>query len=675
MSTLSLETWQMPAADLGPDNPLPPLQASEELHAPDMAMPNIPDAMIRNMTYGRISTILPYTLQDRYNRARAMRDFRVAVLENEILKAVFLLELGGRLWSLLHKPSGHELLKVNPVFQPANLALRNAWFAGGIEWNIGMTGHSPLTCSPIFAAEVEGPQGTPILRMYEWERIRQVSYQIDAYLPDGSPMLLLHFRIVNPHSHDVPMYWWSNIAVPQMPDTRVVVPASSAYRFGYTAGLEISPVPYKAGQDISYATTIQRTVDYFFRLPEGQRPWIAALDGQGKGLVQVSTSRLKGRKLFMWGMGTSGHNWQTFLSEPGHAYLEIQAGLATTQLERLPMPAGASWTWLEGYGMVETDPADVHGPDWTRAREAVGNSLEHLAPRATFETQFQAASAFIDKRPTRMLHHGSGWGVLERLRREKAGEPSFCGEALTFDEAALGEAQHPWLVLLTDGVFHSPAPQVEPTTYMIQDEWRSLLERAAEKAPNWFVWLHLGVMYYAVGEIPDAREAWEYSLSAQMNAWALRNLGVLARREKRWHSAIALYSAAHALRPALLPLAIEMGQVLIDAGRSQDWLDMLSDLSEAHRTAGRVRLLEGQAALVVRDFARLEKLFSTPFTVDDFREGERSLSDLWFRFQEDRLSSAENVPIDDTLRRRVRQDYPLPRDFDFRMTSEEGEQD
>jgi hypothetical protein len=138
------------------------------------------------------------------------------------------------------------------------------------------------------------------------------------------------------------MYWWSNIAVPQMPDTRVVVPASSAYRFGYTAGLEISPVPYTAGQDISYATTIQRTVDYFFRLPEGQRPWIAALDGQGKGLVQVSTSRLKGRKLFMWGMGTGGQNWQTFLSEPGHAYLEIQAGLATTQLERLPMPAGAS---------------------------------------------------------------------------------------------------------------------------------------------------------------------------------------------------------------------------------------------------------------------------------------------------------------------------------------------
>ena len=62
--------------------------------------------------------------------------FRVAVLENDHLRATFLLELGGRLWSLLHKPTGRELLSVNPVFQPANLAIRNAWFSGGVEWNI-----------------------------------------------------------------------------------------------------------------------------------------------------------------------------------------------------------------------------------------------------------------------------------------------------------------------------------------------------------------------------------------------------------------------------------------------------------------------------------------------------------------------------------------------------------
>lgn len=662
----------MPAAELGPDNPLPPLQIQDELHAPATPMPGVPDEMVRNMAYGRISTILPYTMQDRYNRLRRPRDFRTAVLENEVLRATFLLELGGRLWSLFHKPSGRELLSVNPVFQPANLALRNAWFAGGVEWNIGMTGHSPLTCSPVFAAQVDGPQGTPILRLYEWERIRQVAFQIDAYLPDGSPLLLVRIRIINPHPHDVPMYWWSNIAVPETPDTRVLVPATSAYQYAYTTGPEVVPIPDTGGQDITYTANVKRTVDYFFCLPEGQRPWIAALDGQGKGLIQVSTDRLKGRKLFMWGTGAAGQNWQTFLSEPGHAYLEIQAGLAATQLERLPMPAHAEWTWLEGYGLMEANPAEVHSSDWARARQAVEEGLERLAPHEVFEAEFRRGETFINQRPAEVLQRGSGWGTLERLRREQSGEPPFCPDALIFDEAALGEAQRPWLELLTEGRMQERDPDFEPTGYLVQDEWRARLERAASVEPNWFVCLHLGIMYYAAGELDRARDAWGRSLRANRNAWALRNLAVLASREGRLDDAAALYIEAHRLKPALLPLTIEMGRELIAAGRSQDWLNMLPELSEADRLAGRIRLLEGQAALATKDFARAEQIFSAPFVFDDYREGERSLSDLWYQLHEERLRLTENVPVDDELRRRVHRDFPLPKAFDFRMTDDDG---
>ena len=67
-----------------------------------------------------------------------------------------------------------------------------------------------------------------MLRLYEWERIRQVPFQIDAYLPDGSPVLFVRVRIVNPHDREVPMYWWSNIAVPETAETRVIVPADAA---------------------------------------------------------------------------------------------------------------------------------------------------------------------------------------------------------------------------------------------------------------------------------------------------------------------------------------------------------------------------------------------------------------------------------------------------------------
>ena len=452
MSELRIEKWSLPAADLGPENPLPPLKSGRDLHVGIEAAADIPEEMLRNMAYGHVSNILPYTMQDGYTRQRCRRDFQVAVLENEHLRAAFFLELGGRLWSLVHKSSGRELLDANPVFQPANLALRNAWFSGGVEWNIGTTGHWPLTCSPLFAARVERPDGTPVLRMYEWERIRQVPFQIDAYLPDGSPVLFVRIRIVNPHEQEIPMYWWSNIAVPEGTNTRVVVPADTTYRFGYKrSGLKRIPVPSFEGIDFTYPTNLGHSADFFFHIPDGHRPWIAALDEEGKGLIQTSTQRLRGRKLFLWGMGTGGRKWQEFLSQPGRAYIEIQAGLARTQMEHLPMPAGTKWSWLEAYGLMEADAGAVHGDDWRQARHSVREALELLIPRAVLDTEHERGAEWVDRPPAELIQRGSGWGALERLRRERSGEPPFCSEGLVFDEASLTGEQAPWVSLLFDG--------------------------------------------------------------------------------------------------------------------------------------------------------------------------------------------------------------------------------
>jgi hypothetical protein len=614
-------------------------------------------------------------MQDGYTRQRRPQDFRVAVLENEYLRAAFVLELGGRLWSLVHKPSGRELLDANPVFQPANLALRNAWFSGGVEWNIGTTGHWPLTCSPLFAARVERPDGTPVLRMYEWERIRQVPFQIDAYLPDESPVLFVRVRIANPHDQEIPMYWWSNIAVPEGSGTRVVVPADQTFRFGYKrSGLRRIPVPSFEGIDFSYPTNLGHSADFFFHIPKGRRPWITALDEEGKGLIQTSTQRLKGRKLFLWGMGTGGRKWQEFLSLPGRAYIEIQAGLARTQMEHLPMPAGADWSWLEAYGLMEADAGAVHGDDWRKARQSVEEALEGLIPRAVLDTEYERSAEWADRPPVELVQRGSGWGALERLRRERSGEPSFSFEGLVFDEASLTEEQAPWIGLLYDGAVPPGDPDATPSSYMVQAEWRTLLEDAVQKkqGSHWLAWLHLGVMRYYAGDREGARRAWEASLEQTNTPWALRNLAVLAREDGRLGDAADLYTAACRMRPSLLPLAVECGRTLIEADRPDAWLELLDELPEPVRTVGRVRLLQAQAALVVGDFETVTHVFAGKPVVDDMREGEVSLSQLWFAFHERRLSAAESVPIDDALRARVRQEFPVPEEFDFRMRVDES---
>jgi uncharacterized protein DUF5107 len=674
VSELRVETLTMPAADLGPENPLPPFKNPREFHGAEDSTPGIPEDMLKNMTYGQVSSLLPYTILDGYTRERHSRDFRVAVLENEILRATFLLELGGRLWSLVHKSSGRELLSVNPVFQPGNLAMRNAWFSGGVEWNMSTISHNLLGCQPVFAARVEAPDGAPVLRLYEFERIRAIPFQIDAYLPDGSPVLFIRIRLVNVHKHEIPMYWWSNIAVPETPDTRVIVPADHAYLHGIqNDGLTVVQIPTSKGIDVSYPVNSVDAASYFFHIPDGHRPWIAALDKEGKGLIQFSTDRLKGRKFFVWGMGSGGRAWQDFLSVPGQTYLEIQAGLARTQMEHLTMPAQTEWAWLEGYGLMEADPSAVRSTNWGQAQQAVEDQLGELISRVDFDIEFKRGAQWVDRQPEQVFLRGSGWGALERIRREVSGEAPFCSSALSFDDQSLGEAQMPWINLVRNGSLPDTDNEAAPSGYLVQPEWRALLEVAARKHQDmgWLAWLHLGVMRYYASDSEGARQACELSLERSLSCWALRNLAIMKRDENQLEEAVKLYLEAHRLLPSLLPLTIETGQILLESNQPQVWLDMLPELPEIHRSKGRTRLLEGQAALATGDLERLERLLSERFVVDDLREGERSLSDLWFDYHALRLSIEEKVPIDSRLRARVQHDFPVPKEIDFRMAREE----
>ena len=195
-----------------------------------------------------------------------------------------------------------------------------------MEWNIGALGHSPFTCTPIFCAHLERNDGTPILRLYEWERFRQVTFQMDIFLPDGSPVLIIIVSIYNPNQHDVPMYWWSNIALPYKKGTRIISPSHYAYCLGCkNSGFIRIPIPNHNGVDITYPSNVRHAADYFFHILPGKIPWITALDSKGAGLFHISTTELIGRKLWDWGAGTGGRNWQEFLSPGGKGYIEIQA--------------------------------------------------------------------------------------------------------------------------------------------------------------------------------------------------------------------------------------------------------------------------------------------------------------------------------------------------------------
>ncbi|WP_158895510.1 DUF5107 domain-containing protein [Amycolatopsis anabasis] len=630
---LHREDLTLPAAELGAENPLPRLVRPG--HVQQVAnIDELPAELAGNIAYGALESLLPCRIQDGYGREREPRALPALVLENSRLRATVLPGLGGRLYSLVDKENDRELLYRNPVFQPANLALRNAWFAGGVEWNLGSTGHTTLTCAPMHAARVAGPDGSPILRLWEWERTRDLPYQLDFWLPPGSAFLFVGVRLRNPHDHDVPAYWWSNIAVERGERTRVLAPAESAWHYGYSGRLDLVPVPEHDGFDLSYPVRHRQAADYFFEIPDAARPWIAAVDGDGLGLAQVSTARLRGRKLFVWGESAGGHRWQEWLAPGAPGYLEIQAGLARTQLEHLRLPAGESWDWLEAYGPVQIGSA-VHSGDWAEACAAVGEALPHRE----VDARLAAWRPVADSEPEEPLFAGSGWGALElaRMGRSLPGTP--------FGEP--GADQRPWLALLNG---ETPEPVEPPPGTLVSEPWRELLENAGE---NWAIWYHRGVARWHAGDRSGAVAAWTASAELTSTPWALRNLAVAAGLDGRKSEAAALLAEALVRAPRVLPLAIEAVTAALDAGRPGHAADLIGLLPAELRAAGRIRLLEARAALGLGDARRAREIFDAGFEVADIREGETSLSDTWAAIQDALGESRE-----------------LPEHYDFRMKAE-----
>ena len=91
----------MPGANLGKESSVPPLFPISREHWERVYELDEEDGQFTD--FGWTENILPYRHQDLFDRALEPQTFKTAVLENDNLKAVFLPELGGRLWSLYDK--------------------------------------------------------------------------------------------------------------------------------------------------------------------------------------------------------------------------------------------------------------------------------------------------------------------------------------------------------------------------------------------------------------------------------------------------------------------------------------------------------------------------------------------------------------------------------------------
>ncbi len=669
MTTLTQTRLQVLAADMNGESTLPLLYDTTLPKDPRQTLLDEDDGLF--IDYSGVRSAFPYKAQDCYSRELTRDGLDAVVLENDHLRATFVPELGGKLWSLYDKDEDKELLFANHVFRPAYLALRNAWASGGVEWNCGgLIGHHPHTCSQMFTAALSAEEsglGCPVLRLYHYERIRAVTQQMDFYLPEGAKFLHCRMRVVNDAYTDTAMYWWSNIAVPSDDTARCVVPADYAFtpidgKVGKVA------VPHRNGIDVSYPTRNPIAIDYFFKTYENHRHYTSHLNKDGYGLVETSTARLKGRKLFVWGRGQGGAKWQEYLcGDDGRGnygdgrYCEIQCGLANTQYECLPMPPRTAWEWIEYYGPMKADPARIHG-EWHDAQAELEARLDEAAPLEAMENELRNTHAMATT-PAKIIAYGDGFAALENLRLAKAGLPLLSPH---LDFGTIAEDQQMWQTLLLTGSLRDASnadTSRAPLSYQRREEWLKILRKAA-KGPDRHFWLThymLGCAYLANGDAEGAEEALSASCALDANAWntyAMAELyRVLGDKER---SALTMLAASR-MAPDDDNLCKMTAKTLAAAGLWDVLADYVDGLSDAQKRLPRVRLYLAVSAEGRGDLDLAESILEEDggLEVPDIKEGEISITELWFSIAE-KKAARDGLPFD-------RATAKPPKKFDFRM--------
>lgn len=633
MVELKYESMSIPTADLGGEACIPDLLGEFILQNHLQFSLDEKDEIYEG--YGIRKNAYPYRQLNQYTRELVNQEVRTIVLENSYLKAVFLADYGGRLWQLWDKSTGENLLYTNDVLRFSNLAIRNAWFSGGVEWNIGIIGHTPYTTNPLYVAELKTPTGLPVLRMYEYERVRQVYYQMDFWLEEEGSFLNCRVRIVNEGKEVVPMYWWSNIAIPEYEGGRVIVPADKAYT--NSAGMVYKvDIPKVEGIDITDYNKIPYSVDYFFDIDRDKIKYIANVNKHGYGLLQVSTSRLQGRKLFSWGHVQGSDHWQAFLTEKAGRYLEIQAGLAKTQYGCIPMAPNTAWEWLEQYGAVSLS-SDICQKSHTQRADYLTEELAQNMTWQRLEKKLKQTEA-LAKQSAKPIYTGSAYGAMQE-QKKLSKHLEFCG---------LTDSLRKWQSFFETGILHQPSPNEVPDEFMIDRHNLDFLLKSLKDAnqDNWYAFYHAGIGCFLVEQYEAAEQHFMMSWKLCENVWACHGLACVYTVLKREEEAAKWTCQGLKLATGGVSYLKESFRILYTIGAYQQTIAEYQKLSPQEQNIAKIRFYyifalhkTGQSE---KALALLEE--NGGLVIDDLRECEVSVGQLWLDLQETVYGKTMPVP-------------------------------
>jgi len=344
--------------------PPPPPPAAVTMREGQITIPTYPYANFTSEVWNETFNI-PYAVLDRaaYDASRPAPvdvEYRTFIVENEYLRLTFLPDLGGRLYRVLYKPTGHLVTYRNPVLKPSpwGPAEQGWWLAaGGFEWCLPVEEHGYEWNVPFkLSATSDGQSVTVTLR--DSSAADRVQAEIAVRLEAGAAYFTIRPRLENPTGAPQQVKYWTNAMLAPggqnrpSADLRFVLPASVSGVTVHSRGDEFlpdynqrMPWPIANGTDLSRLGNWNRWLGFFEDPAAGG--FVAVYDeGYDEGMVRVyAADAVPGSKVFAFGWQDPipWSNW----TDDGSSYVELHSGPAATFDDSVTIPAGGRLQWTE----------------------------------------------------------------------------------------------------------------------------------------------------------------------------------------------------------------------------------------------------------------------------------------------------------------------------------------
>ncbi len=312
-----------------------------------------------NATYHMTYPILRWGDYNAAQRTPALQTYTLLVLENDYLRVTLLPELGGRVYQLIYKATGHNELYQNPVLKPTGWGPpEQGWWlaAGGIEWCLPVEEHGYEWGQPWAWSAVTSTAGVTVT-VRDTTATDRLRATVTLFLPADRGYLAVTPRLENPTGASIAYKYWTNAMLAPGPENS----PTAGLRFIFNAsqvtvhstGVEGLPGP---GEPMSWPLYNNR--DYsrlgnwlewlgFFERPQAAADFIGVYsEAAGEGVARVFPAAVaRGAKGFAFG-------WLNPLptslwTDDGSGYVELHGGVAPTFWDAATLAAGATLSWTE----------------------------------------------------------------------------------------------------------------------------------------------------------------------------------------------------------------------------------------------------------------------------------------------------------------------------------------